>query len=156
MQEHHTAEFNYFHTRYIMAIDPTDNETAIWLLFALGICDRGKTQICYSADFASDVSEISQCEVILKVKNAMESGDTVVMINSQAINSCFYDVFNCYFDVITGTDGKYPLYIYVAFFCFFSPLFPFVFLFSLIKYASEVRQSCSWFPLSPVQSAREF
>ena len=91
-----------------MAIDPTDNETAIWLLFALGICDRDKTHICYSADFANDKSEISQCEVILKVKNAMEVGDTVIMINSQSINSCFYDVFNCYFDVITS-DGKYLL-----------------------------------------------
>eukprot|EP00026_Physarum_polycephalum_P000006 Phypoly_transcript_00006.p1 GENE.Phypoly_transcript_00006~~Phypoly_transcript_00006.p1 ORF type:complete len:4090 (+),score=503.30 Phypoly_transcript_00006:465-12734(+) len=106
LREHHAVELNYFHTRYIMAIDPTDNETAIWLLFALGICHREKTLVCYSADFADDTAEISQCEVILKVKNAMEVGETVIMINSQSINSCFYDVFNCYFDVITGIDGK--------------------------------------------------
>jgi hypothetical protein len=106
LQEHHTAELNYFHSRYIMAIDPTDNETAIWLLFELGICDRATTKICYSADFSSDASDISQCAVILKVKNAMENGNVVIMINSQSINSCFYDVFNCYFEVITATNGE--------------------------------------------------
>jgi E3 ubiquitin-protein ligase RNF213 len=90
-----------------MVIDPTDNETAIWLLFTLGICDRSKTQICYSADFRDDATDMAQCEVILKVKNAMECGHTVIMVNSQSINGCFYDVFNCYFNVITGSDGKY-------------------------------------------------
>ena len=102
-----------------MAIDPTDNETAIWLLFALGICNRDKTHVCYSADFANDTSEISQGEVILKVKNAMEAGDTVIMINSHSINGCFYDVFNRYFEVVTPNDGKYPqLIVFLfGFFC---------------------------------------
>lgn len=90
-----------------MVIDPTDNETAIWLLFSLGICDRAKTQICYAADFIDNANDIALCDVITKVKHAMETGETVIMINSHAVNSCFYDVFNCYFDKMTGGDGKY-------------------------------------------------
>jgi len=130
-----------------MAIDPTDNETAIWLLFALGICNRDKTLICYSADFANDTSEISQCEVILKVKNAMEAGETVIMINSQSINSCFYDVFNCYFDVITGPDGKYP---HVR-----SKLDDLVLHFDYL-YTAEICQPCSRLLFLQMQSSRKF
>lgn len=100
-----------FNSRYIMVIDPTDNETAIWLLFELGICDRSKTEICYAADFLDNANDIALCDVIMKVKHAMEHGETVIMINSQNVNSCFYDVFNCYFDIMPDNDGKYPLKI---------------------------------------------
>jgi hypothetical protein len=95
-----------------MVIDPTDNETAIWLLFSLGICDRKHTQICYVADFVVDAVDVAQSEVILKVKHAMEVGETVIMINSKSINHCFYDVFNCYYTILATGVGQYLLVYY--------------------------------------------
>jgi hypothetical protein len=54
-------------SRYVMVIDPTDNETAVGLLFSLGICDKTKTRICYVGDFAEDANDLVRSEVVLQV-----------------------------------------------------------------------------------------
>lgn len=52
-----------------MMIDPTDNETAVGLLFSLGICDKERTKICYVGDFADDANDLVRSEVVLQVHN---------------------------------------------------------------------------------------
>ena len=59
-------------SRHMMLIDPTDNETSLCLLFALGICDRQHTQICDVSDFVDDALDAVRSEAILKIKHAME------------------------------------------------------------------------------------
>ncbi len=50
-----------------MVIDPTDNETAVSLLFSMRICDKERTKICYVGDFADDANDLARSEVVLKV-----------------------------------------------------------------------------------------
>ena len=54
-------------SRYVMVIDPTDNETAVGLLFSLGICDRATTRICYVGDFSDDANDLARSDVVLQV-----------------------------------------------------------------------------------------
>lgn len=44
----------------------------------------------------------------MQVKTAMEVGETVILVNSAPIHSCFYDVFNRHFAVIAigSVDDK--------------------------------------------------
>lgn len=55
-------------SRYVMVIDPTDNETAVGLLFSLGICDRATTKICYVGDFSDDANDLVRSDVVLQVQ----------------------------------------------------------------------------------------
>jgi hypothetical protein len=94
-------------TRYIMVIDPTDNETAVGLLFAHKLCDPVETSICYVGDFSDDANDLVRSEAVLKVKTAMELGQTVILVNSGPIHSCFYDVFNRHFTLLSiGQDEE--------------------------------------------------
>eukprot|EP01114_Cavostelium_apophysatum_P014001 TRINITY_DN3512_c0_g1_i9.p1 TRINITY_DN3512_c0_g1~~TRINITY_DN3512_c0_g1_i9.p1 ORF type:complete len:5234 (+),score=1501.00 TRINITY_DN3512_c0_g1_i9:231-15932(+) len=90
--------------RYVMLIDPTNNEAAVSLLFSLGLCDPNKTVVCSVGDFEDDAKEIVRSEVVLQVKSAMAKGETVVLINSGPIRSSFYDVFNRHFAVMAVDD----------------------------------------------------
>jgi hypothetical protein len=56
----------------MMLLDPTDNETALSLIFALEICDRQHTQICDISTFVDDSMDAVKSDAILKVKHAME------------------------------------------------------------------------------------
>jgi hypothetical protein len=115
-------------TRYILVIDPTDNETAVGLLFAHDLCDPAHTSICYVGDFADDTNDLVRSEAVLKVKTAMELGHTVILVNSAPIHSCFYDVFNRHFSVLSvesseaeqdhakgRSDSDYPYSLYSSF-----------------------------------------
>lgn len=90
-----------------MVIDPTDNETSISLLFSLGICERRNTHICAVADFPDDKVDLVQCSVILQIKQAMEKGSTVILVNSSTINHCFSDIFNCYYTILSNRSNEY-------------------------------------------------
>jgi hypothetical protein len=94
-----------------MVIDPTDNETAIGLLFSHNLCNPQNTEICYVGDFADDANDLVRSEAVLKVKTAMELGQTVILVNSGPIHSCFYDVFNRHFTLlsVTGAGEKDPI-----------------------------------------------
>lgn len=84
--------------RYILVIDPTANETAVQLLRSR-ILSGSNTRVCALGDFAQDRSEAAQIEVISQVKSAMSEGQTVILINSEPIQTSFYDVFNRHFSV---------------------------------------------------------
>jgi hypothetical protein len=88
-----------------MLIDPTDNETAVGLLFSHNLCDSATTEICYVGDFVDDANDLVRSEAVLKVKTAMELGHTVILVNSGPIHSCFYDVFNRHFTLLS-VGGK--------------------------------------------------
>ncbi|KAM9989390.1 hypothetical protein ACTFIY_005433 [Dictyostelium cf. discoideum] len=47
--------------------------------------------------FENDTSEESLVECVSNIKSIMETGGTVVFVNSEKIESCFYEFFNRYF-----------------------------------------------------------
>lgn len=91
--------------RYTMVIDPSDNEVAIGILFGLGLLRKEETVVVHLADFASDATDAARSEAVLQVKNAMALGQTVILVNTMAISSSFYDVFNRNFDVLPVGGG---------------------------------------------------
>eukprot|EP01105_Mastigella_eilhardi_P018255 TRINITY_DN4218_c1_g1_i5.p1 TRINITY_DN4218_c1_g1~~TRINITY_DN4218_c1_g1_i5.p1 ORF type:complete len:4438 (+),score=1224.04 TRINITY_DN4218_c1_g1_i5:2312-15625(+) len=86
--------------RYILLLDPSDNEVAISLLFELGLCKQEETDVCRVADFSDDATDLARSEVVLRVKNDMANGRTVVLVDALPISTSFYDVLNKHFDVL--------------------------------------------------------
>jgi hypothetical protein len=115
--------------RFAMVIDPTDNATAVSLLFDLKLCDREHTRICHVGEFHEDVNELARSEVVLQVKNAMACGDTVILVNPLSIATSFYSLFNKRFDVLPAGSGageamrKFEWFVSVAVGSFSRPCF---------------------------------
>eukprot|EP00727_Mastigamoeba_balamuthi_P014126 m51a1_g9336 hypothetical protein (4370) ;mRNA; r:36058-55372 len=86
--------------RFVMVIDPTDNEVAKDLLFSLGLCNPEQTCVVSVGDFREDTGEVIRGDTILDIKNAMATGRTVLLTNALPISTSFYDVFNRHFDVL--------------------------------------------------------
>jgi hypothetical protein len=99
INEHDNPNVSSF--RYIMIIDPTSNETAISLLRnrVFDPSTSSSVKICALGDFERDRDEIAHIEVISQVKNAMAEGHTAILVNSDPIQTSFYDVFNRHFSV---------------------------------------------------------
>lgn len=99
--------------RHILLIDPTENETAVDLLFSHELCDSATTVVCSVGDFAQDKNTSSpfdfhQCDAVLRVKSAMEQGNVVVLVNSGDVQSYFYDILNQLFTLLAvGPDDGY-------------------------------------------------
>lgn len=83
--------------RYLMVIDPTENETAVQLLLTRIFNDGKQVLVCRLGDFPKDRQESAYIEIISQVKQAMTQGLTVILINSGPIQTSFYDVFNRHF-----------------------------------------------------------
>ncbi|KAG2388617.1 hypothetical protein C9374_000056 [Naegleria lovaniensis] len=90
---------NQSHFRYTMIIDPSESQSSIELLFKAGKLKQ-KTKVVYISDFKEDSNDLSLSQEISEVKQAMEEGACVILVNSAAINSSFYDVFNRHFTTI--------------------------------------------------------
>lgn len=97
--------------RHVLIIDHTQNEASVDLLFSHGLCDSADTVLCRVGDFPCDACDAVRNEIVLRVKNAMERGQTVVLVNSGPVQSCFYDVLNQHYSLLAvGDDGyEYPL-----------------------------------------------
>ena len=112
--------------RYILVLDPSDSEVAISRLYSLGLCAPEKTETCHVTDFANDADK-ARADAIVKMKDAMENGKTVILVNAMSISSSFYDVFNRHFEVVTAKEGyQYFANIAVGSFsqpCLVSPSF---------------------------------
>lgn len=92
--------------RYVLILDPSDCGSAINLLFSEKFIDAKNTQVVCVSNFPDDNNELSQSAVISKVKLAMETGQTVVLVNSATINTNFYDVFNRHFAEMISKNEK--------------------------------------------------
>ncbi|KAH3760870.1 AAA+ ATPase [Pelomyxa schiedti] len=92
--------------RYIMLLDPTDNEVAVQLLFDLTLCDKEHTTVCHVSDFRDDSDQRVKATVVEQVKTAMETGGTIILVNSTTIHSSFYDVFNRHYTVMFNSEDE--------------------------------------------------
>ncbi|EFA81451.1 hypothetical protein PPL_05439 [Heterostelium album PN500] len=83
--------------RYMMLLDPTENETSIMILNQMGV----EHTVIRVGGFDEDNSKESLVKVVSQIKNHMSTGKNVVLVNSQSIDACFYEVFNKYFTIIS-------------------------------------------------------
>lgn len=90
--------------RYVMIFDPTDSRSSVSLLSSLNLVPSKNLVVCTLGEFSQDNSDSARSSAVLKVKDAMANGKTVILINSDPIRSSFYDVFNRHFSSLT-TEG---------------------------------------------------
>ncbi|KAF2070684.1 hypothetical protein CYY_007999 [Polysphondylium violaceum] len=87
--------------RYIMCIDPSENESSLQILKEIGI----EHKVIRVGGFENDKSEESLVQVVSEIKSLMATPTTVVLVNTEAIDACFYEVFNRYF-LLMPSDEK--------------------------------------------------
>lgn len=111
----HEMNPNINSCRYILMLDPTDSCTSLDLLFDLGVVQRDQSVIISCPEFEEDSSEKGINERVMRFKDAMEKGETVILVAADGIFGNFYDLFNKHFlavPVDNHKEGESP----VAFF----------------------------------------
>ncbi|EFA82922.1 hypothetical protein PPL_03700 [Heterostelium album PN500] len=97
--------------RYMMIIDPTENESSLMILKELGI----DPTVIRVGGFERDTTTEALVNVVSQIKSKMASGGTVVLVNTHQIDACFYDVFNRYFTLLPKPDGSMQFIANVSF-----------------------------------------
>lgn len=93
--------------RYIMLLDPTDTEASVALLRSLNLLEG--IEVVSVSTSPGEPTEQQKATALLKIKRAMQKGETILLLNSASIVTCLYDLFNRYFDRVPGppdSDGK--------------------------------------------------
>ncbi|CAF2108222.1 unnamed protein product [Rotaria magnacalcarata] len=95
--------------RYKLIIDESEGESAINLLLQTGILDSDptRTSIFRMSDFSDDINnELRNVEVLSTIKLCMETGRTILMVNTSRIHGSLYDVFNQNFSIMATGDMR--------------------------------------------------
>ncbi|CAM4874703.1 unnamed protein product [Rotaria socialis] len=95
--------------RYKLIIDESEDESAIHLLFQLRILDSdpNRTTVFRMPDFPDDVdNELRNVEILSNIKLCMETGKTILMINTGRIHGSLYDVFNQNFSIMSTEESR--------------------------------------------------
>ncbi|CAF4545879.1 unnamed protein product, partial [Rotaria sp. Silwood2] len=95
--------------RYKLIIDESEDESAINLLLQTGILDsdRNRTTIFRMSDFSDDINnELRNVEILSTIKLCMETGKTILMVNTSRIHGSLYDVFNQNFSIMATGDTR--------------------------------------------------
>ncbi len=100
--------------RYKLIIDESEDESAVRLLLQSGILDSDQTTIFRMPDFPDDIdNELRNVEILSTIKLCMETGKTVLMVNTGRIHGSLYDVFNQNFSIM-ATDETRKIFSKVA------------------------------------------
>ncbi|CAF4616349.1 unnamed protein product, partial [Rotaria sp. Silwood2] len=95
--------------RYKLIIDESEDESAVRLLFQFGILDSdpNRTTVFRMPDFLDDIdNELRNVEILSNIKLCMETGKTILMINTGRIHGSLYDVFNQNFSIMATEDSR--------------------------------------------------
>ncbi len=95
--------------RYKLIIDESEDESAINLLLQTGILDSdlNRTTIFRMSDFSDDINnELRNVEILSTIKLCMETGKTILMVNTSRIHGSLYDVFNQNFSIMATGDTR--------------------------------------------------
>lgn len=95
--------------RYKLIIDESNDESAIQLLYQSGILDRDpeRTKVFRMPDFPDDIdNELRNVEILSLIKLCMETGKTILMVNTGRIHGSLYDVFNQNFSIMATDDTR--------------------------------------------------
>ncbi len=95
--------------RYKLIIDESEDESAVRLLSQSGIInfDPNRTTVFRMSDFPDDVhNELRNVEILSTIKLCMETGKTILMVNTGRIHGSLYDVFNQNFSIMATGDTR--------------------------------------------------
>jgi hypothetical protein len=93
--------------RYKLVVDESEDESAVHLLFQSGVLDRDRTTVFRMSDFPDDVdNELRNVEILSTIKLCMETGKTILMVNTGRIHGSLYDVFNQNFSIMATDDTR--------------------------------------------------
>ena len=95
--------------RYKLLIDQSEDESAIRLLNQCGVLDPdpNKTILFRMSDFEDDQkNELRNVEILSSIKLCMQTGKTILMVNTGRIHGSFYDVFNQNFSIMSTEDSR--------------------------------------------------
>ena len=95
--------------RYKLIIDESEDESAVRLLTQSGVLDLdpAKTTVFRMSDFPDDVhNELRNVEILSTIKLCMETGKTILMVNTGRIHGSLYDVFNQNFSIMATGDNR--------------------------------------------------
>ncbi|CAF3288496.1 unnamed protein product [Rotaria sp. Silwood2] len=95
--------------RYKLIIDESEDESAVRLLAQSGVLDLDPNKIVVfrMSDFPDDVNnELRNVEILSTIKLCMETGKTILMINTGRIHGSLYDVFNQNFSIMATGDNR--------------------------------------------------
>ncbi|CAF1573843.1 unnamed protein product [Rotaria sp. Silwood1] len=95
--------------RYKLIIDESEDESAVHLLFQSGLLssDPKRTTVFRMSDFAEDINnELRNTEILSNIKLCMETGKTILMVNTERIHGSLYDVFNQNFSIMATYDTR--------------------------------------------------
>ena len=95
--------------RYKLIIDESEDESAIRLLYESGIfdVDQNRPIIYRMSDLNEDIeNELKNVEILSEIKLSMETGQTILMINTGRIHGSLYDVFNQNFSIMATDDSR--------------------------------------------------
>jgi len=87
--------------RYSMLIDPS-NESSLHILKEVGI----EHTIVRVGGFGNDKSEESLVQVLSLIKSKMATETTLVLVNTEVIDPCFYELFNRYFILMPSREAN--------------------------------------------------
>ena len=95
--------------RYKLIVDESEDESAVRLLTQCGVLDLdpAKTTVFRMSDFPDDVhDELRNVEILSTIKLCMETGKTILMVNTGRIHGSLYDVFNQNFSIMATGDNR--------------------------------------------------
>lgn len=93
--------------RYKLIIDESNDESAVRLLFQTGVIDPNRTTVIRMSDFSDDLNnELRNVEILSTIKLCMETGKTILMVNTERIHGSLYDVFNQNFSIMATGDTR--------------------------------------------------
>ena len=98
--------------RYKLIIDPSEDGSAVRLLFDLGLVPpesrtlggRG-THVFAMSEMGADSSDVRCAELVSRIKLCMERGQTALLVNTARIHGSLYDLLNLQFRRMTGLEG---------------------------------------------------
>ncbi|KAF2071719.1 hypothetical protein CYY_006964 [Polysphondylium violaceum] len=97
--------------RFIMIIDPSDNESSLAILKEM----NKNAKVIRVGGFHNDTTISSLVDLFSEIKREMTSGGTVILVNTQIIDQCFYDVFNRYFITLSSKENEVSLWATISF-----------------------------------------
>ena len=106
--------------RYKLIIDPSDDDSLVRVLFALGVLNRNKTRMYVCSDFPGD-GHIQKINTIAAIRHSVIKGHTVVMSQTDNIHESFYDLFNQRFSCINDPEQRPRFYTNIAIGAHFKP-----------------------------------
>jgi hypothetical protein len=107
------VEASAAHCRYTAVIDLTDSEVTVDLLFAMNLLDRSNTKIISLSSFPEDSTATHRTAALAQIKLAIETGMTLLLINSSSVQSALYDVINRHYEY-SIVDGRREAYANIS------------------------------------------